>query len=106
MHTRLFDSDPEAGITELSHFDPATGLLHITTHQDVTDIMELAKGNFNSTKRHTKWGDGRIAATIPMVLYAQLARKHGEPYEEHQQRLRDFLNDRDNNVFRTRPGRI
>lgn len=108
MDTRFFDEDAEAGIREYFHFDPVTGGGAIETVQDLTDIVELAKAHYNSTDERARFDrDINHVAIIPTMMMAhELKRRPNEATYEHQRRCREWANNPDNKVFRTRPGRV
>jgi len=81
----------------------------IETRQDVTDIVEQNKQEFNNAP--TTWGedvfDNKIAA-IPMTVIDDLNKK--QIMKGFQildvKKFKEFLNHPDNRFFRTKPGRI
>ena len=85
------------------------GGLVIQTSQDVTDIVEQNKKEYN--ENNGSWGgelfDNKIAS-IPMTVIDELNKK-GVMRGFHvvdQKKFRLWLNDPDNRFFRTRQGRI
>lgn len=102
MESRTLDSDPIMGITRIHHYDPATDQSHIETRQDVTELTELTKHAFNSKDERANWkGDVHHVASIPMTVFMELKRKG---IVDDEAAFKRWLNDRDNRVFRTRPG--
>jgi hypothetical protein len=109
---RLFDYNPVFGITRYSYYDPDKDELHIETVQDVEPLLELNKAQFNSTDEHARYADGmNKVATIPLHILEDLIQKgilvpgkHGDG--NGNKRFKAWLNDRDNRLFRTRPGRL
>ena len=102
---RVLDSDPETGITQWFHFDDVTGDFGLETRQDVTALIESTKGAFNPVDERAPWkGDLHQVASIPMTIYHELA-KISNNFKD-QRVIRKWLNDKDNRVFRTRPGRV
>lgn len=84
------------------------GGLIIRTSQDVTDIVEKNKAEYNQGSVHDKWGDLTKVASIPLTVIDQLNRKgimRGFAVINEKE-FRKFLNDPDNRFFRTRPGRV
>jgi len=78
--------------------------------QDITDIVEQNKQEFNNAS--TTWGDGDVftnkIATIPFTVIDKLNQK-GIMRGFHvldKKKFAAWLNDRDNRVFRTKPGQI
>lgn len=80
----------------------------IDTKQDVESIMELNKDQFNQSDG-TFGGDMKHVARIPLVVMEDLIRrnilKKGGGVKD-EKRFKAWLNDRDNRVWRTHPGRI
>lgn len=98
---RLLDYEPDTGDTVWFHSDP-TGTEYVVERvSDVEPLVEFNKAVIN--KDHGRWGDGKIVAQWPPVVTAELMRKGiwGD-----QERMRAWLNDRDNSVWRVRPGRV
>lgn len=102
IETRVFDVQPDAGVRKLFHYDHATDDFHIETIIDATDVIEQNKALANES---VGLGDGEFnkVASIPMALYFDL-KKQG--IIDDQARLRRWLNERDNRLFRTRLGTI
>ena len=89
--------------------DRDDGEIVIATTQDVTDIVEKNKKEYNQSS--TTWGndifDNKIAS-IPMTVIDELNRK-GVMRGFHvldQKKFKEFLNHPDNRFFRTKQGRI
>ena len=102
---RQLDYDSATGITQWYHFDEITGDVGLETQQDVAAVIESTKGAFNPVDERAPWkGDVHRVASIPMVIYHQLA-KISNNFKD-QRVIRKWLNDKDNRVFRTRPGRL
>ena len=98
-----FTTDIYAGIQNRYHED-ADGVTGIETFQDVECIVEEAKFKYNSFDERSPWkGDLHQVAEIPMTVMMQLQK---DGIIDDEKRFRKWLNDRDNRVFRTRPGRI
>lgn len=98
----LFDHDPVMKTRKVFHYDHSDDSFTIETVQDVTEIAELNKAQFNGTADHWK-GDLHKVASIPMPIYMQLQK---EGIVDDPAAFRRWLNDRDNRVFRTRPGKV
>ena len=102
---RVLDYDPATGITQWFHYDEATGDMGLETEQDVTSVIESTKGAFNPVDERASWkGDVHKVASIPMTIYHELA-KISNNFKD-QRVIRKWLNDKDNRVFRTRPGKL
>jgi len=102
---RLLSRDVETGRETYFHsqYDGNKRFWIIDSRQDVSKFVERAKAEFNSTDERARWGDGQKVATIPLVVLEKLKR---EGISDDPKRMRQWLNDRDNRVFRTRPGRV
>lgn len=104
---RLLDHDRTSGISEYYHFDPDTGGFVIETQQDIEGIIELNKAVVND---NTGWkGDLHHVAHIPLSILMQLAQQGiitvgGQILDD--KRFRAWLNDRSNDAFRVKRGRI
>ena len=100
MQKRLFDRDPELGITKYWHVKD-NGEYVVETVQDVTGIAEYNKRSYNNTDK--KWNDLNKVASIPLSVYYDLKRKG---IADDPVALKKWMNDSDNQVFRTRQGRL
>lgn len=103
MSGLLLDHDPLTGITRTFHFDPVTEEATIHSTQDVTPILEAAKGNMNLHDERARWGDGKHVAFIPPLIFFDLMRKG---IVDDDAAFKRWLNDPDNRCFRTFPGRV
>ena len=100
MQKRLFDRIPELGITKYWHVKD-NGEYVVETVQDVTGIAEYNKRSYNNTDK--KWNDLNKVASIPLSVYYDLKRKG---IADDPVALKKWMNDSDNQVFRTRQGRL
>lgn len=104
MRKRLFDFDPVTRTTEYFYYDEDTDRFTIQTQQDVTDLVESNKAEFNAAPEHGRFrGDMHKVASIPLNVYFDLKAKG---ILDDEKKLRAWLNDPDNRFFRTRPGRV
>lgn len=104
MQTRVFDHMHEQGITELFHYDGVDDTFTIETVQDVEPIIDLNRRLFNDAPETGRFkGDMKQVASIPLPLYYDLKAKG---IIDDPARLKAWLNDRDNQLFRTTPGRV
>jgi hypothetical protein len=102
--TKLLDYDPVMKIKRVFHYDEVEDAFHIETLQDVTGIAEHAKTlNAQKDERASWKGDMHLVASIPMTVYAELEAKG---ITRDEKAFKKWLNDRDNRVFRTRPGQV
>lgn len=107
---RLFDHDPLTGVTEYFVFDEDTGGFTIETQQDVEPLVEINKALYNDTGDYRRFG-GELhrIASLPNVIVMELSKQGiltpaGRILDD--KRFRRWLNDPDNRLFRTRPGRV
>ena len=90
------------------HADGNGGII-IETRQDITAILEQNKQEYNSYDEKARWSDnllGNKIASIPMTVIDDL-NKVGIMRGFHiidEKRMKAWLNERDNRVFRTRTG--
>jgi hypothetical protein len=68
--------------------------------QDVTDLMDLNKRHYNDGTRGG-WGDGRVVARIPLVIWDDLVRRG---IADDDVALAKWLDDPDNLAWRATPG--
>src|SRR5215471_9139842 len=105
MQSDLLSYDPETGITEIFHWDPATGMAMIETQQPIDDLLAANNSWYAAVSKHTPWKDGlgERVASIPMLMFASL-QKSG--IADDKKALAKLLNDSDYRKLRTRPGMI
>lgn len=106
IETRSFgEYDPINQIERKFHYDHNTDVFHIETIQHGSEALELAKASFNGFDERAPWkGDGfHHVAHIPPVVVEMLRKQR---ILDDPKRLKKWLNDRDNRMFRTRPGRV
>ena len=90
------------------HSDGDGGII-IQTKQDITDIIEQNKKEYNSYDEKARWSDelfGNKIASIPFTVIDELNKQgimRGFAVLD-EKRFRAWLNERDNRVFRTRTG--
>lgn len=104
---RILDDGKESGMVETFFFDPTDNSFTIETSQDVTPYLDVAHAL--DTSAPARWGEWSHVAIIPNVILTQLIRQGilgpGGAIQDDQ-RFRAWLNDRDNQAFRTRPGTV
>lgn len=103
MSKKLFDYDPETGTTKWWHYDADKDEAKIETVFEVGDIIEANKAEFNSTDERARWGEWSKVASIPMALFYRLKQ---QGIIDDQAAMKRWINDPDNRLFRTRPGRV
>lgn len=97
------------GIKSTEFKDDGDNLL-IKQTQDITDIVETNKQQYNSFEKSSRWGDtlNNKVASIPLTVFQDLEKQgitRGFTVID-MPRFKQWLNDPQNRVFRTRPGRI
>jgi hypothetical protein len=104
MDHLVYDVDPAAGMVETIHLDETFDRLILETSQDVTPLIEENRAFMADTDERAPFkGDLVRVASIPMNLFMELDRIG---ITRDPAAFRRWLNDRDNSVFRTRPGTI
>lgn len=100
---KIFDVNPDLGITRIWHYDAEKDEATIQTQQDVTAIIEENKDEFNQVDERARWGEWSRVASIPLSLYYQMK---AEGKLDDQEYMKRWLNDSENRHFRTRPGKV
>lgn len=101
MTEKIFNIDPVSGIKSVWHYDDATDTAFIEKRQDVTEIIDNNKRQFNED--HGRYGEWNKVASIPLNVYYDLKQKG---IVDDPVAMKKWLNDPDNRFFRTRPGRV
>lgn len=101
MTEKIFNIDPVSGIKSIWHYDDATDTAFIEKRQDVTEIIDNNKRQFNED--HGRYGEWNKVASIPLNVYYDLKQKG---IVDDPVAMKKWLNDPDNRFFRTRPGRV
>lgn len=108
---KLLSSDPLARKKTFMHFEN-DGTRHISTEQDVTEIIDVNKKQANSYVKGSMIGNTQRhsleVANIPLTLYHDLIKKLGDPSKdpEARKKWKTWLNDSNNRAFRTGGGYI
>jgi len=107
MDSFLLDYDPVTGHAQEIHVDDEQ--IVVAEEQDVTDIIDQNVSEYASVDERAHFGELRKVASIPMSVFFELQRQgilayNGQPTD--QKRFAQWLNDRDNLKFRTRPGTV
>ncbi|UOF77132.1 hypothetical protein [Caudoviricetes sp.] len=95
-----------AGKQTLFHSIDGSNVLEV--RQDVSQIIEQNKAQYNAIDERAKWGELTKIASLPMVVIDDLNKKgimRGFAVMD-QRGFKAFLNDPDNRFFRTRPGEV
>jgi len=98
---QIYEKELPSGVTDEVWTDDIDGKLHFKSEQDVTEIVERNKALYNDAGERPRWGSGRVVASIPMAVYADLQR---QGILNDQKALHKWLMDPDNRAFRTMPG--
>jgi hypothetical protein len=102
---RVLDYDPVTKIVQHYHHDELTGDVGLETVQDVTAIIEYNKIIYNQFDERARWGSGPIkVASIPAIIHAKLLKLSNNGKD--QKALNRWMDDPDNRVFKTRPGKL
>jgi hypothetical protein len=105
MQSQILSYDPETDITQIFHWDPATGVAVIETIQPIEELLDSNQSAYASASKHTPYRDGiggQVAA-IPSTVFAQL---QASGIASDEKAFKKFLNDADNLKLRTRPGTL
>ena len=97
---RLFSRDEATGISKYWHVT-GEGEYVIETVQDSTKILEANKRSYNDVSG--KFGNHAKVASIPLSVYYEL-KKQG--IADDPTALKKWLNQSDNEAFRTRSGTL
>lgn len=101
---RLFDQDPITKTAKFFRYDHTDDSCSIETIQDVTPVVELTKAEFATMDERAPWKKDMVrVASIPLTEVGKLM---AAGIWQDDKKLRRWLNDRDNNAFRTRPGAL
>lgn len=102
MKSRLLDFDPVSKVRRMFHpSDDGDSFIEEGT-QDVSGRIAINKALQNED-RVKRFGNGRRMASIPIVVWEGLMRRG---IDKDPKRLKKWLNDPDNDAFRTMKGRI
>jgi len=96
---------------ETTEFSDVGDQLIIKKTQDIGAIIEANKADYVQTDARTKWGEGQLSnrvARIPLGVFQDLEKlgiTRGFTVID-MKRFKEWLNNPDNQVFRTRAGKI
>jgi hypothetical protein len=91
------------------HFDESDQSISLETIQDIDPIIEENKRIANDHSSHPRWGEGKLAARIPLIVMQQLVEQgilSPQWAIADERRFRAWLNSPDNRHFRTFPGTL
>lgn len=107
LHSRVLSQNPQAGTTEWFHYDDVEDRIWTETVQDAEPLLELNLLARNEYDERARWkGDTHHVASVPLVVIDRIKRTTGIDLLRDKAAQRAFLNDPDNRMFRTRPGRV
>lgn len=101
MSVRRLGDTPGQRIRRLWH--ESSDDVVVETKQDVSDIVAISKEQYKEN-HGAKFSDFQtMVARIPMGIAMELQRRG---ILDNEERFKAWLNDSDNRVFRTHPGRL
>lgn len=100
MRKRITRADPQ-GRLEHALWRDDDGNVTAQTLQDIEPILE--ENLMLRNERSGFKGDQHHVASIPLVVYEQLLK---EGIAQDEARFKAWLNDSDNKMFRTHPGKV
>lgn len=108
MISNVLASDPIAGYKQILHFDATEDKYILETIHDQEAVLQANKDIRSTFDERAGWkGDMHRVASIPLPLYFQLKYERGLFRGQHLSEAdRRWLNNKDNEPFRTRPGRV
>ncbi len=101
MSRLILDADAATQKKSVLHTLPDDEMV-IQNVQKVDDILAITKEQYKESAGE-QWGLRSQVARIPVVVWGDLLR---DGIAQDKERLKAWLNDSDNRVWRTRPGRI
>lgn len=102
MSRRFVDYDPLFGVTNYHH-DLGDGKYASEDVVDLASTRDLNSALYNDAPRHWKKDANNHIASIPLPLYFDLKR---QGIVADRKAFLKWLDNPDNRVFRTRPGRL
>lgn len=102
IDTRVIGRDPDAQLVTLMHYDEADDSMTIEHVQEVQPLIDLNQVRANEARSDWK-GDLHFVGSIDAVTHMKLI---AEGIMRDPKRLRRWLNDRDNQKFRVKLGRV
>lgn len=96
------------GSTKRTAYADGEGGVVFKHETDFSQVLEENKRTYNQVDEKARWGDGQLVANIPFEMINWLNQQgilRGFEVID-QKRMKEWLNNSDNQYFRTRPGRI
>jgi len=91
---------------ERFHYDAAEDRLIIERVEDVEPVLDANKRAFDVDNKRFGKGPMHKMASIPMIVIEKVKRETGVDLLLDRKAMIEFCNDRDNALFRVRPGRL
>lgn len=102
IETSSLGFDPFTGIEAVMHYDTVTDAITLE-HRSAVDAVIEANKDVAREQRSDWKGDMHLVASIPAVVAQKL---QADGILDDPKRLKAWLEDRDNRVFRVKQGRI
>ncbi len=97
----LIDYEPLTGVSSWFRYNEADDTFTMRETQDAEVLMQINQRQYNATDERARYGDGlQKMGSIPLTLFYENG-MHKDPAA-----IKKFLNDRDHQKFRTRPGKL
>jgi len=115
---RLLSYDAQTGKTEVYHYDEIDKKSIIKTSQDIEPVLRQNRIDFNSFDERARWGSplrqsqetfhhvGRIPAVVLEQMPAEMRQGFMSGKGLQGKQWKKWLNDPNNRMFRTRPGKV
>lgn len=91
---------------ERAYYDEMEDRLTVERVEDVSSVLEKNKRAFDVDNKRFGKGPMHHVARIPVIVIDKIRNETGIDLLKDEKALKTFLNDPDNRLFRTRPGRI
>jgi len=102
-HTRLLEHDRATGVRRYFHWDATTQSFTIETVRDAQDILEQNLLETNNVNTSSWKGEMHKVASLPLHIWMELREKG---ILQDPARMRKWLNDSANRMYRTRGGHV
>lgn len=101
----LIDYDPLAQRMTIAHDSADGDTMTWESRQNVQPIIDVNREWMKEYDEKSRWGDGDLVARVPIAVIEQLMRDKPGIMRD-KKALKAWLNDPDNRLWRTRPGRV
>jgi hypothetical protein len=114
----ILSYDEKTGQTEVYHYDSIEDRSVVETRQDIEPILRQNRIDFNTFDENARWGSplrqsqetfhhvGRIPNVVLEKMPAEMRQGFMSGKGLTAKAWKKWLNDPDNKMFRTRPGKI